>query len=240
MLPKLPEFSLYGDGTIITIGPQILIYPPPALPNLLQSRITEEGVQRILQEATQAGLLAGDAHYPLAGTLGSPTTVFTVNAGGRTSRVSVSALGLDDPSDPQLSPEERAARQPLGDFRAKVLDFLHWLPPEAIVEQEQPYVITRLQLVTLPAEVDPRVHPDEPQLVVPRPCPLPTPLSQVGDPAPWLHTAARCTVVESRTELPHLLEALQTATTLTPWESEGKLSTLLVRPLLPDEEGCKH
>ena len=29
-LRLIPEFSLYGDGTIITPGPQIEIYPPPA------------------------------------------------------------------------------------------------------------------------------------------------------------------------------------------------------------------
>ena len=33
-LTNLPAFSLYGDGTIVRPGPQIEIYPAPALPSL--------------------------------------------------------------------------------------------------------------------------------------------------------------------------------------------------------------
>src|SRR5262245_18411153 len=32
-LSELPQFSLYGDGRVITTGPVIQIYPAPALPN---------------------------------------------------------------------------------------------------------------------------------------------------------------------------------------------------------------
>ena len=47
-LKPVPAFSLYGDGRLIIEGPQIEIYPGPALPNLLVTRISEDGVQAIL------------------------------------------------------------------------------------------------------------------------------------------------------------------------------------------------
>ncbi len=233
---ELPEFSLYGDGTVITLGPQILIYPPPALPNVLQSRISEEGIQLLLREAEAAGLLAGDADYPLEGVVDAPTTFFTVDAGGRRTRVSVYALGLEDPSDPRLTAEQREARSRLAEFARKARDLLSWLPPETVLEREAPYVITRLQVVVLPAD---EAEPVPPDLTVPvREWPLPTPLASFGEPAHWVGTGATCAVVTSRKELPPLLEALQTATALTRWESDGQYYGLLVRPLLPDEPGC--
>ncbi|MDW8059747.1 MAG: hypothetical protein RMK01_06690 [Thermomicrobium sp.] len=236
LVNELPEFSLYGDGTVVTLGPQILIYPPPALPNVLRSRLSEEGIQALLREAAAAGLLAGDADYPMEGIADAPTTFFTVNAGGRISRVSVYALGLEDPDDPRLSPEQRVARQRLAEFARKARDFLAWLPPETILERETPYVVTRLQLVAFPAEA--AEPPPSDVLVSTLDWPLPTPLRDFGDPAPWIGPTARCAVVSSRKELPRLLDELRRANALTRWRSDSELYTLLVRPLLPDEPGC--
>ncbi|MCS7246521.1 MAG: hypothetical protein NZ696_02840 [Thermomicrobium sp.] len=236
---ELPELSVYGDGTVIQLGPQITLYPPPALPNLLVSRITEDGLQRLLREAAAAGLLAGDADYPLQGVYDAPTTFFTVNAGGRVSRVSVYALGIEHPDDPRLSPEHRLARRRLAEFAQKATDLLSWLPPETIRERENPFVITRLQVVVLPAESPEAPQPEPDVQVAVRPWPLPTPLAEFGAAAPWVGPTARCAVVSSRKELPPLLDALRTASTLTRWRSDGTHYVLLVRPLLPDEEGCR-
>lgn len=236
---EFPQFSVYGDGTVITLGPQITIYPPPALLNVLQGRITEQGLQLLLREAAAAGLLAGDAEFPLEGVYDAPTTFFTVNAGGRLSRVSVYALGLEDPSDPRLTPEQRAARQRLAEFARKALDLYAWLPPETVVERDIPFNITRLQVVVLPADAPEAPHPDDEQLVTTRSWPLPTPLSAFGEPAPWFGTTARCGVVSSANELPRLLEQLQTANQLTRWTSQEQTYVAFFRPLLPDERGCQ-
>ncbi len=238
LLTALPEFSLYGDGTIVTLGPQILIYPPPALPNLLQSRIDARGIQLILKEAAAAGLLAGDADFPLEGVADAPTTFFTVNAGGRISRVSVYALGLEDPSDPRLTPEQRAARERLAAFAQRARDVLSWLPPETILEREQPFAITRLQVIVWPANALPA--PEENTIPSSlRPWPLPTPLAELGEPAPWAGPTARCSVISSQQELTRLLAELSTASSTTRWESGGEPYSLAVRPLLPDETGCE-
>jgi hypothetical protein len=239
LVTELPELSVYGDGTVIVLGPQILIYPPPALPNLLQSRITEDGLQLLLREAAAAGLLDGDADYPLPGVYDAPTTFFTVNAGGKRTRVSVYALGLEDPSDPRLTAEQREARQKLAAFAAKARDLTSWLPADAIIERDMPYVITRLQVVVVPADAPQAPQSPENIPVSSRPWSLPTPLSQIGEPAPWVGPTARCAVIASRKELPRLLEELATANTLTRWESGQQEFVLLVRPLLPDETGCQ-
>ncbi len=232
-----PKLSVYGDGAVIQLGPQMTIYPPPALPNVLQSRISEAGLQRVLREAEAAGLLAGDADYPLPGVYDAPTTFFTVNAAGRTSRVSVYALGLDEgAATSALSPEQRAARQRLAAFYETAMNLLSWLPAEEVIERDAPYLITKLQVVVIPAEL--LQQPPEWSPARAKPWPLATPLATFGEPAPWFSPQARCGVVSSRKELPRLLQELQQANTLTRWESEGKEYGLVVRPLLPDETGC--
>ena len=43
MLRAYPLVTVAGDGSVITLGPQDASYPPPALPNLLVTRVTPEG-----------------------------------------------------------------------------------------------------------------------------------------------------------------------------------------------------
>ena len=62
-LGSTPFWSLFGDGTLIVPGPQIEIYPGPALPNLTATPVSEDGIQAILQAARDAGLMDGDANY---------------------------------------------------------------------------------------------------------------------------------------------------------------------------------
>lgn len=232
---ELPLFVLYGDGRVITQGPQIMIYPPPALPNLLVTRLTEEGVQAILQEAQVAGLLEGDRRYELTTIADAPTTIFTVNAGGRTSVVSVYALSEAEVDDPNVSPAEREARRRLREFLDKALSFSSWLPTTAIATPETPYAIDRLQLVVVPADQ----ATDEPADVQPGELdwPLASPLVEFGQPFEFAGTSARCGVVE-RAELAAVLDAMSQANTLTRWRSDDALYAVFPRPLLPGEAGC--
>lgn len=232
---ELPLFVLYGDGRVITQGPQIMIYPPPALPNLIETRLTEEGVQAILQEAQAAGLLEGDRRYELTTIADAPTTIFTVNAGGRTSVVSVYALSEAEVDDPNVSPAEREARRRLREFLDKALSFSSWLPTTAIATPETPYAIERLQLVVVPADQ----ATDEPADVQPGELdwPLASPLVEFGQPFEFAGTSARCGVVE-RAELAAVLDAMSQANTLTRWRSDDALYAVFPRPLLPGEAGC--
>jgi hypothetical protein len=114
-LRQLPSFSLFGDGTLITEGPQIEIYPGPALPNVLARLIDEEGIQAILRAADEAGLLGPDAHYDQACVADLPTTTFTVVADGRTHVVSAYALGFDDgtSTEPGAPPVDPSSEEPV-------------------------------------------------------------------------------------------------------------------------------
>lgn len=109
LVTHMPVFSLYGDGRAITEGPQIMIYPGPALPNLQMGTLTDEGIQLILEAAAEADLLDGDKHYMVDGVADAGTTVFTVTANGVTHTVSAYALNITDL--PGIPAEDVEARQ---------------------------------------------------------------------------------------------------------------------------------
>ncbi len=238
VLGELPVFSLYGDGRVVTPGPVPEIYPGPALPNLRVTRLSEEGVQAILRAARDAGLLDGNRQYENNRVMDAPTTVFTVAAEGRTTRVEVYALGI---AEDDMPAGERATRAELARFQERLGNLSGWLPPDAILERDAPYAVERLQIVSRPDGPDPILGTTpEPSLVPnPKAWPLATPLADLGEPFPLseLSPDARCAVVEG-TEAERLLAELERANQLTPWESEGALFTLYPRPLLPDETGC--
>lgn len=234
-LVELPLFAMYGDGSVVTQGPQIAIYPPPALPNLLVTVLTEEGLQALLREAAAAGLLEGDQQYDFPVIPDGTTTIFTVHAGGRSSVVTTYALLEVQEDDPRLPVREREPRRRLRAFLLKALDFSSWLPPAAIAIPEQFYRIERLQLLVVRAEqvsdesID--VQPTELDW------PLAAPLATFGSPYEVFQGEGRCGVVE-REELALLLDSMIRANTLTRWRSDGHLYHVFPRPLLPDESGC--
>jgi hypothetical protein len=241
LVTQLPMFSLFGDGSVVTLGPQILIYPGPALPNLVVTRLTEEGIQTVLRAAQEAGLTDGDHTWQSAGVADAPTTTITANVGGRTSVTAVYALGIDTPQ-PDTTQAERDARASILAFQNQLGGLRGWLPPSAIQGDDQPFEIKRLQFVIQPAD---EIAPDAgtptgtPDVTSPQPSTLPwplsTPLSEWGTPYNLLNS--RCGVVEGA-DLAPMLEALGKANQLTIWESAGKRYNAYVRPLLPDEDGC--
>lgn len=94
-LTRIPGFSLYGDGTVIVTGPQIEIYPPPALPNLQTTNISPEAMGELLSAAKEAGLFANDFDYGLPGITDMPTTTITINADGQTYLSQIYAFGME-------------------------------------------------------------------------------------------------------------------------------------------------
>ncbi|MBI4728996.1 MAG: hypothetical protein HY775_05775 [Acidobacteria bacterium] len=218
---QIPEISLFGDGSLVTPGPQMEMYPGPALPNLLVARLSEEGVQRVLRAARAAGLLGSDRTLLHSGVADAPTTTFTVVAGGRRHVVSAYALGIDD-SGSMIPAGARAARARLGDLRS-------WLATGAIGE-ERPYEPRALRILVEPPSASP-----EPGIVrQTKSWPLATPLATFGRPA---GPDRRCGVAEG-TDLAVLLPQVREANQLTIWRSAGRAYHLSFRPLLPDESGC--
>lgn len=93
--PPSIALALYEDGRILVPGPQIEIYPGPVLPELQESRLSSEDLERLLDDVRATGLLepgAADPTVPDAGGL-----VVTAYLDGERTVVAL------DPQDPELA-----------------------------------------------------------------------------------------------------------------------------------------
>ncbi len=234
LVTSMPLASLYGDGRMFTEGPQIAVFPPPALPSLNVEQLTPEGIQLVLEEAEAAGLLEGKQEWDeLTNYVADAGTGFlTIRANSQTHVVSVYAPGMRDIGD-QVSDEEIAFRAKFDAFTGKLNALSNWLPAEVFLDVEDEYPADRLQIVSQPGDVNPipDVEADEIDW------PLATPLSEMGEPYSMLEMA-RCFVLEDQ-EFADVMSLLSDATTLTRWSSDGQQFILHIRPLLPDEAGCE-
>jgi hypothetical protein len=226
LLGRVPSFSLYGDGTLVTEGARTEIYPGPALPPLLAQTISEDGIQAILAAARDAGLLDGNATYPYPCVADVPDTVFTVNAGGRTSVVTATALGTGGTA---CAGSNEQARGRLEAFLNKLGNLASWLPDGA-VGTDHPYAPQALRIFVQPYQPDPSLKQ--------RPVAWPgaEPLSSV-DGTVEMPQGVSCGVVDGP-DAETVLKAAASANELTPWTSDGHRYSVVFRPLLPDESGC--
>lgn len=96
MVTQAPEFTLYGDGTILIKpleDPDLPSGFDVAQPRYLQGQLDEETVQSLLEFALGQGRLAvARERYDDPMIADASTTVFTINAGGISKTVSVYAL----------------------------------------------------------------------------------------------------------------------------------------------------
>jgi hypothetical protein len=225
----VPQFSLMGDGRVILEGPQIEIYPPPALPALVELHISEKAIQQVLAAADEAGVESTDRSFDLDTIADATTTTFTSVVDGRENRVSAYALGYAE-DDPSLSAADRDARRKLVGFQQMLFDLRSWLPGGS-VSGESPYLFDALRLYATPYEKSP-----DPELKQrPQRWPLPGPLSSFGQRTEF--SDARCGVLSGE-DARAIASLLEGANTETPWVSEGSRFSITPRPLLPDEEGC--
>jgi hypothetical protein len=226
LLGRVPSFSLYGDGTLVTEGAHTEIYPGAALPPLLAQTISESGVQAILAAAKAAGLLDGNATYPYPCVADVPDTVFTVNAGGRTSVVTATALGTGEMA---CQGSDEQSRDKLTTFLSKLGDLASWLPAGA-VGTDHAYTPAALRIFVQPYQPDPSLK----EKAVP--WPGAKPLSSV-DGTVEMPQGVSCGVVDGA-DADAVLNAAASANELTPWTSDGHRYSVVFRPLLPDESGC--
>lgn len=230
-LTRLPDLSLYGDGRMISQGPQIMIFPGPALPNVLVRQIEPAGVRAIMQEAAGAGLTGPDRRFDsAAGRITDlPDTVFTlVTAGGEHS---TSIYGFGSGQEVVDVPEEEAeAIRALERLRERLTDLDSWLP-EGSVGAEQSFEPESMRIFVSSPPPPSEEGLDQPPMA----WPLEQPLGEFGSEAS--PQGYRCGTVEGE-QLATVLEAAGRANQLTPWESAGELFSLSLRPLLPDESGC--
>src|SRR5262249_20729189 len=111
-LTRTPVVAIYADGTVITTGPMIDIYPSPALPNLRKLTLSPSGREKVRAAAETAGLTEAN-RYDGANVTDMPDTVFTYAHGDETTVTAAYALGFD---------EETIADAAAKAARAKLLD----------------------------------------------------------------------------------------------------------------------
>jgi len=226
-LAQFPQWSLFGDGRLITEGPQIEIYPGPALPSLQVQTLTEAGVQVILEAAREAGLMGPDRTYDYPCVADAPTTTFTLYAGGAKHVSSAYALGVSEGACPGADTEARAK---LAAFQAKLTDLASWLPTGSIGDQV-PFEFDEMRVLVRPYSASPEPGLEQSPIDWPL-----EPLSTFGRPDPAF-SDFRCGVVGG-VDLAKLLPDVRRANQLTPWRSDGERYALILRPLLPDEHTC--
>jgi hypothetical protein len=118
LLTEVPEFTLYGDGTLIARVPESSV-PSPALDDgifrsapFLTIRLSEAQIQAALADAIGPGGL-GNARerYDPCCIADAPSTTFTVDADGLNKTVTVGALDFDEPSPGPDSGARTALRE---------------------------------------------------------------------------------------------------------------------------------
>jgi hypothetical protein len=124
MAAHIPQFTLYGDGTVVYVDGSVLQEPRPdgvsVNPPLRTAKLTEAQVQDLLAYAIRdGGLGVAKAEYQNPLIADAPTAVFTLNADGAEKRVAVVALGMED-MEPNA---DTAVKQALAELGARLKDF---------------------------------------------------------------------------------------------------------------------
>jgi hypothetical protein len=235
-LTTMPFFSLYGDGTLVTPGAQIEIYPAPALASIQQQMITEDGVQAILHAALDAGLGEADDMTDMGsvGIADAPDTVFTIRTDDLDRTVRVYALSELGPDRPQgMDRDEFEARQALTGLVNDLSDLGSWLPADDFAGDQTIYEAPAARVYV----GDYQDGGDLPQ--PPITWPLDAPLSSFGTSDSTYGYG--CAVVEGTEWTDTVAPLAEGANQLSPWRSDGSRYALVFRQLLPDEldaAGC--
>ncbi len=214
---RLPLTAVYEDGTVLSPGAMVEIYPGPALPAVTEGSLTPAEIDELLRAAEQAGLaddIEADVGKPTVADAG--TTTITVVVDGETRASSVDALGVGPPW-PGISAEQREARE-------RVSGFVDLVSRRVAGAGDGRYVPARFRVLPLAPEPDPDplVAPDE------RPWPFPDLVLRQGV----------CTVVAGEGAA-ELADALADSTQITRWRTDdGAAFVLAVRPVLPHEPDC--
>jgi hypothetical protein len=219
---RVPEVSVYADGRVITEGPQIAIYPGPALPNLQVVDAGREKVAELVKQAVAAGVRGG-ADFGQPGVADAPSTRIDVVVDGQTQSVSVMALNEASPDDPRLTPAQRDARAKLAAFAEELREFGN--TPGA-----KPYRAERVAALAQPWSAPNDGLPSQPPAVA-----WPGPALPGESLSPNIKLGC---VTAAGAEATELLDAAAKANQNTPWTSGPETYRVTFRPLLPDETGC--
>jgi len=214
-----PTVALFGDGRLITQGPQLEMYPGPALPNLQVTHFSQHAVEQALSWAAEAGLHGEDRFLgPML--LDAGALVFTVVSAGATHHTSVSDISFNDP-----------AINAVREFQDVMTGLEGWLPND-VASAAAPFGWDRLRVISFPS--DPASLPD-PALVHTVDWPL-ADLSTLG--ASWSEPAQYRCFELAGDDLAVVRPTFELANELTLYRSADVTYQLYLHPLLPDDVAC--
>jgi hypothetical protein len=225
-LTQLPEFSLYGDGTVIVTGPTIAIYPGPAMPNLQTTKISAEAVQAILSAAREVGLFENEVDYGQPGITDMPVTSIVINVNQTTYRSDIYALGMEAGAG-GLTMEQQQARAAINDLTGKLGVLTSFQSGEI---KWAPYEYSALAIFS--QAIDPNTDTDSTEV---QPNRIEWPLGDPSTLGEAVQPEGFRKVVVSGEDLAKLQPLLGEATQITAWTFGDREYNLYFRPLLPDE-----
>jgi len=237
LFTSFPSFSLLGDGRVVVPGAQIEIYPGPALPAVNVRRLSETGIQAVLNEVFKTGVFNEGAEYRGAQNVvaDAPDTTFTLVANRHSVTVLVYGLGTlaDRTSVPGMSAEELATHTALVQLSERLGNLDAWLPASAWADPDwTPFEPGALRLLVRNADADQLDQNAIANEFVAwptgdDPATFGAPASRVAD--------ARCGVV-SGPEAATWYRVLSVANQLTRFTNVGHRYEVSVRFMLPDEK----
>ena len=238
LVTQTPSFTLLGDGRVIMLGMQTLEFPGPALPPLLERRLTERGIQAVLEAVEATGQFGSsrDLRGAMNVVADAADTRFAVSAGGRDVTVSVYGLGMVMPGMevPDMPAGELEAHEALSTLNDQLVMLDTWLPDGAwATEGWQPYEPAAFRLYVRDVTDEP-ADGNLPEHVMD--WPTDDDPAAFGEEQPFFENGTRCGVADEG-EAEAWLATLSQATQSTRWTDDGdRRFSVLPRPLLPHEE----
>ncbi len=218
-LRSLPSVTIYGDGTAVRRDSS----PDGALDLLEQATLSEAGLQIILRDAADAGLLEGDVYYDRPDLADFGSLSITITADDVTSRVGVYAPFEE-------GGENAKERAEVVEFRERFFDLPGWVGAEITPWANRE--LDRVLVVVVPS-LDPPFTFGDPEYREWGYGDLDDPNIYTGDRA-----GEPCFILEED-ELAAALPDLITATLDTVWRSATRDYQVVLRPLLPHETLCE-
>ncbi len=216
-----PLFRLYGDGTVFMLPAND--DPVGSFPRLDRFRLTEEGIQLVLEAVDSAGLLGTAPEFGQPGVTDMPTTVVTIRTSGGETTHSVYALEFTDPAAGLTDAQVKARRTLTG-----LIDELRTIPadrPDLLASEVTTYEPTAAALWIFEREAtDEQPRAD---------WPLATPLAEV----PVDANGNRCLEITGQ-ELAAIQAAAGRGLVSTLWNSGSIVWSLGANLLLPGDPGC--
>lgn len=220
----IPVVSIYGDGRVITPGPQIEIYPSPALPNIQVATIGQAGLDRLRNKAKDAKV-GEKLDFGQPGVADFPSTRFRLRTEKGLEVTEVYAL-RETSLDVGLTADQKANRDRLVGLLDALSDLRKTLGTDA-VSQEKPYVPSTIAGLARVWSADPSA-PNQQEVAWPGP----------GLPGPQRSDGMYGCVTATGWDSQAVVSAAAKANAATPWTSGGKKWLVQIRPLLPNETSC--